>query len=140
MYRQVNREALYSMNLRLALCIAYAGVIFGISSVPGNRLPGISINDYFIHLFEYAALGALLMWWRLRNPGASIAGAMCQVIFLGSFYGLADELHQYFVPHRCADPFDWVADTLGTAIGAIAVLVLSSVFSRRSGPEKELRD
>jgi VanZ family protein len=119
------------MNLRLALCIAYAGVIFGISSVPGDRLPGISVNDYFIHLFEYVALGMLLMWWRLHNSGASRAEALCQVIFLGSLYGLADELHQYFVPQRCADPFDWVADTLGTAIGAIAVLAFSLVFSRR---------
>jgi len=119
------------MNLRLALCIAYAGVIFGISSVPGDRLPGISVNDYFIHLFEYVALGMLLMWWRLHSSGASIAGALCQVIFLGSLYGLADELHQYFVPQRCADPVDWVADTLGTAIGAIAVLAFSLVFSRR---------
>jgi VanZ family protein len=128
------------MNLRLALCIAYAGVIFGISSVPGNRLPGISVNDYFIHLFEYVALGMLLMWWRLHNPGASIAGALCQAIFLGSLYGLADELHQYFVPYRCADSVDWVADTMGTAIGAIAVLVLFVVFSKQSDSIEDTRD
>jgi VanZ family protein len=133
-------EALYSMNLRLALCIAYAGVIFGISSVPGNRLPSISASDYLIHFFEYVALGTLLMWWRLRNPAISIAGALCQAIFLGSLYGLADELHQYFVPYRCADPVDWVADTLGSAVGALVVLVLFVVFSKQSGSEKELRD
>jgi VanZ family protein len=128
------------MNLRLALCIAYAGVIFGISSVPGNRLPSISASDYLIHFFEYVALGMLLMWWRLRNPAISIAGVLCQAIFLGSLYGLADELHQYFVPYRCADPVDWVADTLGSVLGAFAVSVLFVVFSKRPGPVKDIRD
>jgi VanZ family protein len=128
------------MNLCLALCIAYAGVIFGISSIPGNRLPSISASDYLIHIFEYVALGALLIWWRLRNPAISIAGALCQAIFLGSLYGLTDELHQYFVPYRCADPVDWVADTLGSAIGALAVLVLFVVFSKQSDSVKDMRD
>jgi len=128
------------MNLCLALCIAYAGVIFGISSIPGNRLPSISASDYLIHFFEYVALGTLLMWWRLCNPAISIAGALCQAIFLGSLYGLADELHQYFVPYRCADPVDWVADTLGSAVGAFAVSVLFIVFSKRSGPIEDMKD
>ena len=61
-------------------------------------------------------------------------------IFLGSLYGLADELHQYFVPNRYADPVDWVADTLGSAIGAIAVLALFLVFSKRFGPREGVRD
>ena len=128
------------MNIRLALCIAYAGVIFGISSVPGSRLPSISVNDYFIHFLEYVALGSLLMWWRLHNSALSIAGAMCQAIFLGSLYGLADEFHQYFVPNRHADPVDWVADTLGSAVGAIAVLALFLVFSKRSVSQEGMGD
>ncbi|RPI49894.1 MAG: VanZ family protein [Deltaproteobacteria bacterium] len=128
------------MNLSLALCIAYAGIIFGISSVPGNRLPSISVSDYFIHFLEYVALGSLLMWWRLHNSAVSIAGALCQAIFFGSLYGLADELHQYFVPNRCTDPVDWVADTIGSAVGAIAVLALFLVFSKRSGPQEGARD
>ncbi|MBW1672018.1 MAG: VanZ family protein [Deltaproteobacteria bacterium] len=128
------------MNIRLALCIAYAGVIFGISSVPGSRLPSISVNDYFIHFLEYVALGSLLMWWRLHNSALSIAGAMCQAIFLGSLYGLADEFHQYFVPNRHADPVDWVADTLGSVVGAIAVLALFLVFSKRSASQEGMGD
>lgn len=128
------------MNIRLALCIIYAGIIFGISSVPGNRLPSISVSDYFIHFLGYVALGSLLMWWRLHNSSVSIAVAMCQAIFLGSLYGLADELHQYFVPNRYADPVDWVADTLGSAVGAIAVLALFLVFSKRSGLREGVGD
>ncbi len=75
------------------------------------------------------------MWWRSHNPSISKTVAMCQAIFLGSLYGLADELHQYFVPNRYADPIDWVADTLGSAVGAIAVLTLLLVFSKRSALE-----
>jgi VanZ family protein len=130
------------MNLQLALCIAYAGIIFGISSVPGDRLPGItiSVSDYNMHFIEFFILGALLMWWRLSNYSISIAAALCQAIFLGSLYGLVDEFHQYFVPHRFADLADWVPDTLGSVTGAISVLILFIFFSIiRSSHQEETK-
>ena len=98
------------------------------------------IGQRLIHFFEYVAFGTLLMWWRLRNLAIDIAGALCQAIFLGSLYGLTDELHQYFVPYRCAGPVGWVADTLGSVLGAFAVSVLFVVFSKRSGPVKDMKD
>lgn len=30
-----------------------------------------------------------------------------------SLYGLSDEFHQFFTPHRTVDVFDWLADTTG---------------------------
>ena len=35
------------------------------------------------------------------------------VILIGSLYGLSDELHQYFIPGRFTEFYDWLADTLG---------------------------
>jgi VanZ family protein len=52
---------------------------------------------------------------------------------LGSLYGLTDEFHQRFVPHRSAELGDWAADTLGAALGALlAWLVLRRFGSRAS--------
>ncbi len=125
------------MNLYLALCIVYAGIIFGGSSVPGNQLPSLPISDYLMHVFEYTVLGALLMWWRLSNTAILRGAALIQAILLGSIYGLLDEFHQYFVPGRCTDPLDWVADTVGTTIGAFSVLILFFILSRRRKPDRE---
>ncbi len=124
------------MDLRLALCIVYAGLIFGVSSVPGSQIPSFPVSDYMMHIFEYTALGMLLVWWRLRNTGISKGVALLQAILLGSIYGFFDEFHQYFVPGRCADPLDWVADTIGTVIGTFSVLILFFIFSRQHAPGK----
>ena len=121
------------MILRPALCIAYAGVIFGVSSIPGDQLHGIRlVSDYLMHIVEYLILGMLIMWYRLHHAGIFRGKALSQSVLFGSLYGFADEIHQYFVPYRCADPVDWVADTLGVALGALVVLALYSVYSTRS--------
>lgn len=36
-----------------------------------------------------------------------------------SFYGVSDEIHQYFTPNRSVDIYDWVADTLGALAGGL---------------------
>jgi VanZ family protein len=38
---------------------------------------------------------------------------------MASAFGASDEFHQAFVPGRTADVADWMADTLGAAIGAL---------------------
>ena len=53
------------------------------------------------------------------------------VVFgLVSFYGLSDELHQRFVPGRSCEFGDWLADSLGAALGIFAAS-LPLVFTRR---------
>ena len=34
-------------------------------------------------------------------------------IGITSLYGISDEFHQFFTPHRSVDIFDWLADTAG---------------------------
>jgi VanZ family protein len=50
--------------------------------------------------------------------GCSPRRAFLLAVVIGSLYGGTDEFHQSFVPGRTADPLDWVADTLGVALGA----------------------
>lgn len=123
------------MNLFFVLCIAYAGIIFGASSVPGSSLPDLYVPDYVLHGLEYMGFGIFVALWlaSIKRPYASV---LWQSTFLGSVYGLTDEFHQYFVPGRCADPRDWVADTLGVLAGTAIILLVRWIMS--SGGPKSL--
>ncbi len=52
-------------------------------------------------------------------------------LIAASLYGISDELHQRAVPGRTADLFDWLADTLGAALGASLV----GFLTRRHRPQ-----
>ena len=47
--------------------------------------------------------------------------AIPAAILLTSLYGLSDEVHQAFVPFRDSNWLDWVADTIGAAVGVVGV-------------------
>ena len=54
-------------------------------------------------------------------------------ILLGSLYGVSDEFHQMFVPHRTASLMDWVADFTGILFAQLFVLsfyILKNVYVR----------
>jgi VanZ family protein len=96
--------------------LLYACLISYFSSLPGTDLPqyGFMIHDKILHTLEYSGFGFLLargfgvrrFWW------AIVAGAL---------FGVVDELHQTFTPHRNGnDPGDMLADLCGSALGAFA--------------------
>ena len=47
---------------------------------------------------------------------------------IGSAYGAIDEIHQYFVPGRNSDILDWVANTIGSILGALAIMLVIKKF------------
>jgi VanZ family protein len=86
--------------------------------------PGIIGWDKLLHFSAYGALGIVVGLWISpafwnRRPVLSLLF----VTIIGSVYGVTDELHQYFVPGRDCDIWDWVADTLGAFTGALAVMI-----------------
>jgi len=100
------------------ITIGYAGLIFYMSSRTWEGVPLFTGADKIIHLFIYAVLGGLLVW-SLR--ATSLRGRhviLPLAIVMGSLYGLSDEIHQSFVPGRDASFFDFVSDTIGSALGA----------------------
>ena len=111
--------------------LAFAALVFYLSSLP-NPLPELSsrLSDKLLHAVEYAVLGALLAW-----PLARVAPrrSFLLAVVLASAYGASDELHQWFVPWRVADPRDWVADSTGGAVGAAAALWLRRKRAVRGG-------
>lgn len=108
--------------------LLFAALVFYLSSLE-NPLPSVHVWDKALHAVEYGALGALLAW-----PLAQLAPrrSFLLAVLLASAYGASDEIHQWFVPGRDADPRDWIADTLGGALGAGGALWL-----RRKRPPRK---
>jgi len=73
-------------------------------------------------MVEYSILGFLLSW-AFVNSGM-VRTLVFHVFLVGLFYGMTDELHQYFVPERNASLLDVMADGLGCLIGAYSFYVL----------------
>ncbi|MDP1945872.1 MAG: VanZ family protein [Nitrospirota bacterium] len=103
----------------------YAGLIFYLSSQPHPEqdLPSFVMlfSDKVLHAIEYALLGVLcyraFRWGTNQSWGQQ---AIPLAVLLASLYGASDEVHQAFVPFRDSSWQDWLADTIGAAIGAVS--------------------
>jgi VanZ family protein len=98
--------------LRLWLpVVAWAALIFALSSVPGLGT-GLGTWDLVLrklaHAGEYAVLGALL---------ARATGRPRLAFALAVLYAASDELHQHFVRGRHGAPLDVAIDAAGALIG-----------------------
>ncbi len=93
--------------------IAWAALIFGLSSVP-DLSSGLGGWDFVLrklaHAAEYAILGALLVR-ALRRWSWALA--------LGVAYAVSDEIHQSFVPGRQGSPLDVLIDSVGVIAGVV---------------------
>ena len=112
--------------------VLYAGTIFYLSSQshPEEQLPLFlleEVSDKVLHAVEYGIL-SLLCYRAFRwAAGPAVARqAVVLAIVTASVYGLTDEVHQLFVPFRESSWQDWLADTIGAAIGAVSWRFLRS--------------
>ena len=91
--------------------VLWAGLIFGLSSVPSL---GTDLGTWDLvlrkvaHFAEYAVLGLLLVRALGRDALAAAAGVA---------YAASDELHQHFVSGRHASPLDVAIDAAGVLVG-----------------------
>ncbi|MDQ6963926.1 MAG: VanZ family protein [Mariprofundales bacterium] len=108
----------YSKSRELILAL-YCLLIFTLSHQPTLPMPPLSIPlmDKWIHGAAYAVMGWLA--WRSWHQHYAACSALYIAALFCSIYGISDEWHQSFVPGRNADPFDWLADTIGGTAGAI---------------------
>ena len=110
--------------------LIYAAIIFYLSSLPSVWLPMEGEIQRFdperlaFHIVEYSILGYLLLRALVntdsfRSNGFTYVQILLLAVFLGSLYGMTDELHQHFVPNRTPSLVDWFGDTLGSLVGSI---------------------
>jgi VanZ family protein len=84
-------------------------------SIPGG------VSDKTVHGTVYSGLSAVIMWalvdgdWRRTRLRTVLLATV-----LTAAYGLTDEIHQFFVPHRVFDWFDLAADAFGAVVAASA--------------------
>jgi VanZ family protein len=81
---------------------------------------GILGFDKLQHLLAYLVLAAALgLWFSPEYWQLHCLRTFLLIVFISSAYGVVDEIHQYFVPGRDCNVWDWIADTLGAALGAL---------------------
>ena len=97
--------------------LALMAVIFQLSSQT-DPLPAVTerVWDKALHFGVYAALG-LLFVRAFRGEGTGWIAAAALALLATSAYGASDEWHQLFTPGRQSGVDDWIADTLGGAMG-----------------------
>lgn len=114
-----------AFRLPVLLLMAFSFFLSSRSQLPA--MPSFSFADKFAHFGLFSVLAACWTpWFPVRPTAAGKNGAktslrvMLVCAALASLYGIVDEVHQYFVPGRSCDVFDWIADTLGAVFGSAA--------------------
>ena len=109
-----------------------AAAIFIESSI--SQVPAFptGFTDKDGHVLLYAGLAVLILraLSGARWHGVSVSAGMAAVA-LSALYGASDEFHQWFVPGRTADVYDWLADCSGAAVGVAVVLVVARFAATR---------
>lgn len=106
--------------------VAWAGVIFLLSSVPASGyedasryLAWLPWRSYFVHGGLYFILGGLTL--RLLHRARFRLGwltAAQSAVLIATSYGLSDEYHQTYVDGRDFSLLDLLADLLGACAAA----------------------
>ena len=115
---------------------AWMALIFILSAVPGDRYPRIDLPDADkgMHAILFLPLGWLLgraMPRRGSGPPLPFPDRQALIaIGIGALYGLSDEIHQLWVPHRSFSLLDLAVDILAIAAGAAAWHIASRLPAR----------
>ena len=111
--------------------ILWAATLFFLSaqsSLPAIA-PAVPDFDKVEHFGVYGLLGILVIDAVRRSTTLALPKAVLVAILITSAYGASDEFHQWFVPNRSCDVWDWTADTIG---GILGIVVYIAYESRRS--------
>ena len=119
--------------------LIWLAAIFVQSSFPASSYPEIEfVNaDKIVHVLVYGLLAALCYISFIHQNKYKLLSSSPYIyaLIFCSFYGLSDEFHQYFVPNRDANIFDWIADVAGIALMLVIIrFILANkliLFSRQ---------
>jgi VanZ family protein len=95
--------------------------------------------DKAVHALLYMNFGLLInLTLRASNNSVLKNHPGIMALFIGSLYGISDEIHQIFVPYRSPDIMDFAANFTGLLIAQVIIIIYYSLrkSSRKSGKEK----
>ena len=99
--------------------IGYCVFIYMQSSYPSPEgLPSFEFSDKLLHFGAYAVMG--ILFYRAYQTLAvrrNIPLLMLISMISAALYGISDEIHQSFVPHRNGSISDVIADGIGAICG-----------------------
>jgi len=120
------KAKIFLLWLPVVLCMA---TIFVLSSMPSTPIPpSLRGLDKPEHFLAYGIL-AVLAFIASRGtwPSLKIGALMMLSIAISVGYGMTDEYHQSFVPSRCCEFSDWLADLMGATTGAVLAAITARV-------------
>jgi len=91
-----------------------------ISTLSHSSFPdtSISFDTNLFHPVEYMTLAIFFCWaWYPLMSHKSRSSFVIAVLATGTLFGMADEIHQAFVPGRDSSLVDLVLDFVGLCIG-----------------------
>jgi VanZ family protein len=117
-----------------------AAAIWVLSSRSTLPIPkGILGFDKLQHFLAYLALaGTISFWFSPEQRERHWLRTLLLTALIGSVYGVSDEIHQYFVPGRDCNIWDWMADTIGAFAGAGAALLLQRFLFKKNKISRKL--
>ena len=104
------------------LTLVYAYFIYAASSQDTSSVSFYipPYTDKLIHFVEFGLL-CLMICWSLSSAkiGTTWIYKIILAVGITSLYGVSDEFHQSFTPHRSVEILDWVADTIGSVAAGL---------------------
>ena len=114
--------------------ILYCGFIYWLSDQSRLPTPDLFENeDKLQHLLAYFVMG-VFAWRAFRRLPLRREAVILACIGFCSLYGLSDEWHQSFVIGRNSSALDWLADSLGGLLAAIACTWQARKSGRQQSP------
>lgn len=85
-------------------------------------------QDKVLHFSAYFIYGITIQLYLLRYRLYK-QKYIIYTILIGSLFGITDEIHQYFIPNRSTDVFDWIADTLGVMASISISTLITKIYN-----------
>jgi len=117
--------------------IIWAVLIFIASSIPSDVIPPTEFfqMDKLLHAGVFGVFcGLFYRFLVIKAEPMDDRRALLVSIFVTALYGASDEFHQFFVPGRAVDFYDWLADVIGAVV---CVLIILTVKRLRRAPRVE---
>lgn len=129
----------FKYHFPFLFCLA---LIFFESSFPADAYPKVDIigADKLVHMGIYGLLAALTYISLIHQEKFPflLNRALIFTVIICAVYAASDEIHQYFVPNRDCEFWDWVADFIGAGIMILLIKYYLTkkyvLFKRRGVP------